>query len=47
MTADRHREATIVALSIEHSSIVRKVEATEKKATRRCPEYNKNNVYRK
>ena len=45
VSAGRHREATIVALSIEHSAVARQVEAAEKRATLRCPVYNKNNFY--
>ena len=45
VSAGRHREATIVALSIEHSAVARQVEAAEKRATLRCPVYNKNIFY--
>ena len=42
---DRIAEAAIVAISVEESAIARQVEAAEKRAIQRYPEYNADNYF--
>ena len=42
---DRKNEVAMVALSLEETSMSKLVEAAERRASQRCPKYNKTNVY--
>ena len=45
MMEDRRKETSMVALSIESSEVRHQLEAAEKRALQRCPEYDPNNNY--
>ena len=45
LQVDRTEESTIVALAVEESDSARQVEASERRSTMRCPEYDDKNIF--
>ena len=42
---DRNNEVAMVALTLEESAMSKLIEAAERRATQRCPEYNPDNPF--